>query len=51
MTEHIYKAPGVKVTVELEDGLQIEENCPSDNDLLLFVKDRLTLHLHRGDTP
>lgn len=48
MTEHIYKAPGVRVTVELEDGLRMECDTPSADDIILFVKDRLTIHLCRG---
>ena len=43
-----YKIPGAKVTVELDKGLTIEENCPSDNDLVLFVQDHLLLHMKRN---
>lgn len=43
-----YQALGVKVTIELEDGLPIEENCPDDNDLVLCVPDRLTIHIRRA---
>jgi len=51
MTEHIYKAPGVKVTVELEDSLRMECHNPSTDDIILFVKDRLTIHMRRGGDP
>lgn len=47
MTEHRFKAPGVMVTVELEDGLRMECHNPSTDDIILFVKDRLTIHLRR----
>lgn len=43
-----YRIPGVKVTVELEDNLTVNEHCPSDSDFVLFVQDRLLLHLKRN---
>jgi len=48
MTEvKTYQMSGVKITVELENNLKFSEHCPSDNDLVVFVQDRLTLHMHR----
>ena len=42
-----YKIPGARVTVELDEGLTIEETCPSDNDLVVVIPNRLLLHLNR----
>ena len=43
-----YKMSCIKVTVELDENLTIEENCPGDNDLVVFVQDHLLLHLKRN---